>query len=245
VAAARSTSAYSLIGSRLAGRVPSPLGNPSLPEPAVLRELAQILPPNMRGVAELLQGLAQHAEANPTASPHGVDTISVTRDELGAYQRAAEAEPFSRLLATHFVAVCDLLLEKKEYERLRDFADALSKANPTEARYLYYLGKIGSDLRDPELALIPLEKALELDPSSTAVLDTLATVRGDLGDWEKAIELLERERAIDPTPKNLLKRLGIAHLRAGHKEDARQLLEEAARLEPGDPELMKALADLK
>jgi tetratricopeptide (TPR) repeat protein len=236
---------YSLAGVRLAGRVPSPLGNPSLPEPEVLRELATTLPPSMNGVAELWIGLAHHAVANPAASPAGVDTIEIPAEELRAYGKAAECEPLSRLLATHFVAVCELLLTKHEYEPLRDFADALSKLNPADARYLFYLGKIGSDLRDPELALIPLEKALELDPTSVRVLETLATVRGDLGDWEKAIELLERERTLEPMHKNIVKRLGIAHLRAGHAASARELLEEASRLSPDDPEVAKALAELK
>jgi tetratricopeptide (TPR) repeat protein len=233
----------SLVGTRLLGRVPSPLENPGLPLPEVLRELALYVPEGARAVADLFTGLALHAQANPSTST--LESIAITKEELAAYLRAAEHEPFSRLLVNHFASVCELLLQQREYERLRDFTVPLAELNPTEARFFYYTGKIGADLADPELSVEPLEKALELDPTSVRALETLATVRGNLGDWDKAVELLERATSLDPTRKHLEKRLGIAHLRAGHREEARRHLTAALQSEPDDPETLKALDELK
>ncbi|MFO0980475.1 MAG: hypothetical protein U1E76_01815 [Planctomycetota bacterium] len=238
--------ATSLIGTRVLGRIAAVAEDQPLPEPPVLRDLAARLAPILPAMAGFLEGLAVHAAAQVTAvrgMEIGLDRVEIPAAELAAYLRAGACEPDSRMLVSHCLYVCDLLLSKKEYDLLRDFAQPWSELNPTEPRFLYYVGRVGADLRDFALAVVPLEHAIALDPAYTPALDTLATVRGELGEWDRAVQLLERVRELDPARKGLMKRLGIANLRRGDHAAARHYLEQARQLNADDPEVLKALHD--
>lgn len=71
-------------------------------------------------------------------------------------------------------------------------------------------------LYQPELAVAFFQRAMEMEPSNTNVMDALAEVLMQLGDCEKSLELLTRSTTEAPSV-NPFKWMYLAQLQGGEE----------------------------
>ncbi len=105
-------------------------------------------------------------------------------------------------------------------EAERDLAAAL-KLQPNEPELLNFLGFSWIDRGEklPE-ALSMVQKAVDLDPRSGAMIDSLGWGYYRLGDFEKAVEKLEAAVELEPADPDVNDHLGDAYWRVGRKTEA-------------------------
>ena len=104
---------------------------------------------------------------------------------------------------------------------------------PDEPELLNFLGYSWIDRgeRLPE-ALEMVQKAVNMDPHSGAMLDSLGWGYFRLGDYPKAVEQLEAAAALDPADPDVNDHLGDAYWRVGRKLEARFQWRRVLTLEP-------------
>ena len=116
-------------------------------------------------------------------------------------------------------AVADL---QKAYE--------LAPEEPTTLNYLgYSWAERGENLEE---AFKLIEKAIELNPSSGAIIDSLGWAHYQLGDYEEAIGHLEQAASLEPSDPTITDHLGDTYWRLGRKIEARYEWRRVLELEP-------------
>jgi len=94
--------------------------------------------------------------------------------------------------------------------------------------------QIALKLRNPKAALVAIEKALALEPTSTAWAIHRAQCLARLGDMERASEAVEKLSSREIRSPYLLSALAVLYTQLGQREVAMSLYEKAAQQEPGE-----------
>lgn len=103
----------------------------------------------------------------------------------------------------------------------RDLRAAL-KQKPDDPELLNFLGFSWIDRGEQlPLALSMVQKAVELDPQSGAMIDSLGWGYYRLGDYAKAVEKLEAAVELEPADPDVNDHLGDAYWRVGRQTEAR------------------------
>jgi Flp pilus assembly protein TadD len=144
---------------------------------------------------------------------------------------AAEGDkPDWRLL---YMRAVDLQESDRWPQAERDLTAAL-KQRPDEPELLNFLGYSwidrGERLRE---ALAMVQKAVNTEPKSGAMIDSLGWGYYRLGDYKSAVEKLEEAVAIEAGDPDVNDHLGDAYWRVGRQTEARYQWSRVLTLEPG------------
>ena len=134
-----------------------------------------------------------------------------------------------RLLFSRGIA----LERSKKWPRAeKDFLAAL-ELSPDEPYLLNYLGYSwvdqGIKLKD---ARRMIERAVELEPQSGAIVDSLGWALYRIGDYDGAVEQLERAAELEPLDPTVNDHLGDAYWRVGRRNEAMFQWRRALNLDP-------------
>ena len=114
----------------------------------------------------------------------------------------------------------------------RDFLAAL-ELSPNEPYLLNYLGYSWVDQGIKlKRALTLIERAVELEPQSGAIVDSLGWALYRMGDYDGAVEKLERAAELEPLDPTVNDHLGDAYWRVGRRNEASFQWRRALDLEP-------------
>jgi tetratricopeptide (TPR) repeat protein len=133
-----------------------------------------------------------------------------------------------------FRLAASLEREKKINESVAAF-ETLIKNRPDHAQGLNYLGYLWADRGENlQRALDLIRKAVALDPSNGAYLDSLGWVYFQLNDLPRAEENLKAAAALNPDDATVQEHLGDLFEKRGDIGRARQAWEKALTLKPDD-----------
>jgi tetratricopeptide (TPR) repeat protein len=124
-----------------------------------------------------------------------------------------------------------------------DLSEAL-KLNPDEPELLNFQGYFWIDRGEHlQEALAMVQKAVDAEPQSAAMVDSLGWGYYRLGDYKAAVETLEQAVTLDPAIPEVNDHLGDAYWRVGRKTEAQFQWRRVLSLDP-EPAL-KAKAEAK
>ena len=133
------------------------------------------------------------------------------------------------------------LERSKNWPRAEKDLMAALELSPDEPYLLNYLGYSwvdqGIKLKD---ARRMIERAVELEPQSGAIVDSLGWALYRIGDYEAAVEQLERAVELEPLDPTVNDHLGDAYWRVGRRNEALFQWRRALDLEP-EPERVSAI----
>lgn len=152
-----------------------------------------------------------------------------------AIQRLEKVEPRHwRLLFSRGIA----LERSKDWPRAEKDLLAALELSPDEPYLLNYLGYSwvdqGIKLDD---ARRMIERAVELEPQSGAIVDSLGWALYRMGDYEGAVEKLERAAELEPLDPTVNDHLGDAYWQVGRRKEAAFQWRRALNLDP-EPDLV-------
>lgn len=114
----------------------------------------------------------------------------------------------------------------------KDFLAAL-ELSPNEPYLLNYLGYSWVDQGIKlKRALTLIERAVELEPQSGAIVDSLGWALYRMGDYDGAVEKLERAAELEPLDPTVNDHLGDAYWRVGRRNEASFQWRRALDLDP-------------
>ncbi len=114
----------------------------------------------------------------------------------------------------------------------RDLQTAI-KLKPDEPELLNFLGYSWIDRgENVKQAMLMIQRAVDQDPQSGAMLDSLGWGYYRLGDYAKAVEKLEAAVALDASDADVNNHLGDAYWRIGRKTEAQYQWRRVLTLEP-------------
>lgn len=163
-------------------------------------------------------------------------------DQAGEHARAAAL--YDRLIARlpeppgagdwrYFLARGASLLEIGDWPRAESDLKRAVELAPEEATALNYLGyswaERGENL-DEAFRLI--DRAVELEPQSGAIVDSLGWAQFQLGRYKEAVVNLERAAAMEPSDPTITDHLGDVYWKLGRKAEARFQWRRALELGP-------------
>ena len=155
---------------------------------------------------------------------------------------AEAADPDWRLLSMR-----GMVLERADRwnDAERDLLAAL-KLNPDDPDMLNYLGYswIDRGLHLPE-AIAMVQKAVDAQPQSGAMLDSLGWGYYRQGDYKTAVAKLEQAVELEPGDPDVNGHLGDAYWRVGRQVEARYQWQRVLTLEPDEKQKAQAQAKLK
>lgn len=103
---------------------------------------------------------------------------------------------------------------------------------PREATVLNYLGYSWAERGENlEEAFALIEKAVALQPSSGAIIDSLGWAHYQLGDYEEAVGHLEQAASLEPADPTITDHLGDVYWRLGRRIEARYQWQHALTLD--------------
>jgi tetratricopeptide (TPR) repeat protein len=182
------------------------------------------------------------ARATVAAKPGDADAAITLADLLRADQRYDES---ARILDPLIAAQGDhpdwklLYMRAVDLQEIDRWADAehdlrlALKERPDDPELLNFLGYSWIDRGEklPE-ALAMVQKAVNLDPQSGAMIDSLGWGYYRLGDYAKAVEKLETAVQLEPGDSDVNNHLGDAYWRVGRHLEARFQWERVLTLDP-------------
>lgn len=172
----------------------------------------------VRALADMYRNRRHYTEAEPLYS----QLLASTQDDWRIY--------FSR------GAVRERLGRWSDAEA--DFRHALV-LSPNQPDVMNYLGYSWIDRGEHvEEALGMIQRAVELRPTSGAVIDSLGWAYFRLGEYERALDYLERAVELEPADSILNEHLGDAYWRLGRRIEARFQWRRALSLEPEDADAL-------
>ncbi|MCI0419552.1 MAG: tetratricopeptide repeat protein [Acidobacteria bacterium] len=116
---------------------------------------------------------------------------------------------------------------------------------PNDEIVLHFLGIIALNLRQTEMAVQYLEKALEVLPSYVDAHNNLGAAYTAQGRYAEALPHFEQAAALDPRNSTVYSNLGIVLARLGRTVEARAKLQQALLLSPNDSTARAELAALE
>ena len=156
---------------------------------------------------------------------------------LGKYDEAIESienamEMVPTLTSLIIMKIYYLIMSKREDEALI-LIDQYLESHPTLRRALYlHQSYIYVFQKKYEKGLEAANKALEIDPENTSILNNKAILLGYLGRKEEAIETSEKLITLSPNYGNSYDTYGEVLMALGEYENALEKLEKALTLEP-------------
>ncbi|HEY2483210.1 MAG TPA: tetratricopeptide repeat protein [Caulobacteraceae bacterium] len=177
-----------------------------------------------------------------TAEPTSRDAATTLADLLRADEQYDESVTvLDKLIASEsptpdwrllYMRAVDLEESNRWPQAERDLTAAL-KQRPEEPELLNFLGYSwidrGEKLRE---ALAMVQKAVNADPKSGAMIDSLGWGYYRLGDYNSAVEKLEQAVAIEAGDPDVNNHLGDAYWRVGRTNEARFQWSRVLTLEP-------------
>lgn len=140
----------------------------------VMGRLAQENPENLH--YELQKARAQILAGNPDSA-------------MISYEALIKRSPEEREFLSPYAS---LLFDKGKYAEAKDIFQKLTKAQPENPIYHFFLGSIGMELHDRALAESELKKAIDLDGKVPEYWAKLASFHIREGQEQKALDLLEK-----------------------------------------------------
>lgn len=141
------------------------------------------------------------------------------------------------------------LIELRRYGSARESVLTAVLIDDQESVAWSFLGEIAQRLREPDLAVSSLERAVQLDPTSSRAQMMLATSLLELGRLDEARAAAERAVVSNPAAPEVLTmaRVYIALLDAGRSDSriattAVSIMEETATQAPDQPDIQALLA---
>jgi tetratricopeptide (TPR) repeat protein len=136
------------------------------------------------------------------------------------------------------LALAYIILNHRDWARPE--LETLIKADPRNALYPYWLGRINYDAMQFTAAVANLKKAQELDPAYMKVYDNLGLCYEALGNYDEAIntyqEAIRRNRELPaPSPWPPLN-LGTLLVKLRRLEEAETVLKESLQYDPRFPQ---------
>ena len=135
----------------------------------------------------------------------------------------------------HYVTRAASLIELGEWPRAEADLKRAVEIAPEEATTLNYLGyswaERGENL-DEAFELI--EKAVAIEPTSGAIIDSLGWAHYQLGDYEEAVGHLEQAASLEPADPTITDHLGDVYWRLDRPLEARYQWRRVLELEPDD-----------
>jgi tetratricopeptide (TPR) repeat protein len=139
------------------------------------------------------------------------------------------ARPDWRLL---YMRAVDYQESRRWPQAERDLAAALAE-RPDEPELLNFLGYSWIDRGEKlKQAMAMVQKAVDAEPKSGAMLDSLGWGYYRLGDYDKAVEKLEAAVVIEAGDPDVNNHLGDAYWRVGRRIEARYQWDRVLGLEP-------------
>ncbi len=142
------------------------------------------------------------------------------------------------------VAIGEALMAAGRADEARREAEILCRDSPRAAVAWRLLGRANVALGNPRGAVLPFERAADLDPDDENVWLMLGAIRRQLGDEPRATEAYRQLVARVPASAEGRFRLGRSLAAAGDTDDARVELERAIELDPDHIDARVVLADL-
>jgi tetratricopeptide (TPR) repeat protein len=128
----------------------------------------------------------------------------------------------------------------KQQEALDRLTTLVSKTNDLSA--WMEIGLIRGQLKQYDQAAEAYQKALQVNPNFTPVLNNLAYLDSEyLGKLDQAYQLAEKARNLRPYDPNTADTLGWILYKQGQYSRAVSLLQDSAERQPGDPEVQMHL----
>ena len=122
----------------------------------------------------------------------------------------------------------------------KDFLAAM-ELSPNEPYLLNYLGYSWVDQGIKlKRALGLIERAVELEPQSGAIVDSLGWALYRMGDYDGAVEKLERAAELEPLDPTVNDHLGDAYWRVGRRNEASFQWRRTLELDP-EPDQVKII----
>jgi tetratricopeptide (TPR) repeat protein len=234
---------------------------------AILKDVAPSSPYYEQSLIEIARALASQEKTKEAVSllrtalrraPEALELrLSLASLEASQDNHAAAVRILDDLIARlpeeidedawrYFIARAVSLLELDDWPRAeRDLRRAV-EIGPEEATALNYLGyswvERGLNL-DEAFGLI--EKAVSLQPSSGAIIDSLGWAYYQRGDYDTAVGHLEQAAALEPGDPTVTDHLGDVYWRLGRKLEARYQWRRALELEPSDEQIQSINAKLE
>ncbi|HYD86464.1 MAG TPA: tetratricopeptide repeat protein [Vitreimonas sp.] len=192
--------------------------------------------------AEAIALAQANAESGDTRATR---TLADMYRNLGRYD---EAEPiYTRLIAQHGDDWRLYFARANARERLGRWPEAeadlqraleLSPEQPDVMNYLGYSWVDRGENLQEGLAMI--RRAVDLRPTSGAIIDSLGWAYYRMGDYAQALDQLERAVEIEPADPTLNDHLGDVYWRLGRRIEARFQWQRALTLEPDNAEAIRA-----
>ncbi|HXU99916.1 MAG TPA: tetratricopeptide repeat protein [Caulobacteraceae bacterium] len=176
------------------------------------------------------------------AAPQSREAATTMADLLRANERYADSAKVLDKLIAREGATADwrlLYMRAVDFQESDQWADAerdltaALKRRPDEPELLNFLGYSWID-RGEKLheALAMVQKAVNADPKSGAMLDSLGWGYYRLGDYQTAVDKLESAVAIEAGDPDVNSHLGDAYWKVGRKVEARFQWNRVLTLEP-------------
>jgi len=186
-----------------------------------------------------------------------LDNVTMQRDDLRSYlsQLLARSEMRDSAVAILKGAILEggdtvralfnigaLYETMDEFDKAVETFELLLSIDNKHAPTLNYLGYMLAD-RNTRLdeALVMIERALEVDSSNGAYLDSYAWVFYRMGKYQEALEQIERATVLIKDDPIVAEHLGDIHQALGNTAAAHRAWEEALNLDPDNQELKKKL----
>lgn len=191
------------------------------------------------------------ALAQANAQTGGVRSRRALADMYRRLQRYSDAEPiYDDLIAGDGDDWRLYFARGVVRERMNRWPDAeadLQRAlqiEPDQADVLNYLGYMWVDRGEHlEQGLAMIERAVEIRPTSGAVIDSLAWAYFKMGRYDEALEYAERAVSLDPADATLNDHLGDIYWRLNRRIEARYQWQRALALSPDDTAAVQAKVD--
>lgn len=171
---------------------------------------------------------------NKKRFPESVEAYDAAIDRIGTIETRHWRLLFSRGIA---------LERSKNWPRAEKDLLAALELSPDEPYLLNYIGYswVDQGIRLDDARRM-IERAVELEPRSGAIVDSLGWALYRMGDFAGAVEKLERAAELEPLDPTVNDHLGDAYWRVGRRNEAAFQWRRALNLDP-EPELVKIIED--
>ena len=143
----------------------------------------------------------------------------------------------------YYITRAAALIEVDEWKRAEADLERAVEIAPDEATALNYLGYSWAERGENlEKAFDLIERAVALEPTSGAIIDSLGWAHYQLGNYNDAVKHLERAASLEPSDPTITDHLGDVYWRLGRSLEARYQWQRVLELEPG-AELRDAIKD--
>ncbi len=136
----------------------------------------------------------------------------VWRTEVSLWEDVMQKSPDKK---RGYINLPRAYLEKKDFEKAREYYEKIIEKDPLDPRGYYNLGILYNTEGDKEKALMLYNKAIEIDPQQADVLNNLSVLYSEKNDVDRAIANLQKAIKIKPYFAIGHYNLGVAYQKKG------------------------------